>query len=78
MSVVNPDWKMPMAPSAGAVATYFNDNGEIFLGWCDPATGQPVGVPDNHDIDWPFLCEQVVTSDLAKLGFQDLEDFPEE
>jgi len=69
---------MPSPPEEGALATYFQDGSEIFLGWCKPSTGEPAGMPDHHDIEWPFLCEQAKVSDLVALGFQDLEDISEE
>ena len=80
MATANTEWKMPEPPSSGAVSTYFFDGGEVFLGWCDPGTGEPAGGPEDHDIVWPFMEERIgykeLTRDLVSLGFQDLEDLP--
>ena len=44
---------MPEPPVQGAVASYYNDNGEIWLGWSDPKTGEPIQ-HDHIDISWPL------------------------
>lgn len=69
MATPKPGWKMPESPVEGAVASYYNDGNEIWLGWEDPQTGEPATRDDSSTIAWPFVEEQALHSDLEALGF---------
>ena len=56
-----PGWKMPPAPTEGAQACAYADDG-WYLHWLDD--GSAVG-----DIPWPFVGDWASAADLKSLGF---------
>ena len=65
---------MPPPPREGAIATYYNDNGEIWLGWTDPKTGEPATQDGDCDILWPFADDAIAShAELEAIGFVDVE-----
>jgi len=74
MPTVETDWKMPEAPTPGAVATYYLDGDGFFLYWVDPETGEPTEKEDENDIRWPFQEDYATRTDLEAIGFVDSEN----
>lgn len=78
-ATVKPGWEMPAAEpcddcGSDTIPAYYNDYSEVWLHfWCTGCCGMELYRP----IDWPFVEEHALFSELEALGFRDCEDLAE-
>lgn len=73
-ATVKAGWTMPEPPVEGAVPTYYNDSGEVYLSWIMPGgEGEPASQDVDCDIPWPFNEEKARHTELVAIGFVDAE-----